>query len=115
SLPRLETPEHTEDREGFFHLHTIDGSVDETKLQYIIRDHNKEHFEARKEMMNELANDINEQFQMEAVSVKIKDQYFNMREKIEPVMHIVSIAKEAMEQLGIKPLIKPIRGGTDGS
>src|SRR5690554_855773 len=115
SLPRLETPEHTEDHEGCFHLHKIDGSVDETKLQYIIRDHNKEHFEALKYFKQKTAYDINEQFQMEAVSVKIKDQYFNMREKIEPVMHIVSIAKEAMEQLGIKPLIKPIRGGTDGS
>src|SRR5690554_4216475 len=115
SLPRLETPEHTEGREGFFHLHNIKGSVDETKLHYIIRDHNKEHYEARKEMIQDLANDINDQYQMDAVSVEIKDQYFNMREKIEPVMHIVNIAEEAMLQANIKPLIKPIRGGTDGS
>lgn len=115
SLPRLETPEHTERREGFFHLHTIKGTVDETQLQYIIRDHDKEHFEARKEMIQKLANDLNEQFEMEVVTVEIKDQYFNMREKIEPVMHIVEIAEKAMQQANIKPLIKPIRGGTDGS
>ncbi len=115
SLPRLETPEHTEDREGFFHLHNIHGSVDETKIQYIIRDHDKKHFEARKEMIQKLADDLNEQFEMEVVTVEIKDQYFNMREKIEPVMHIVKIAKRAMENAGIEPIIKPIRGGTDGS
>jgi len=115
SLPRLETPEHTEGREGFFHLHNIEGSVDETKLQYIIRDHDKVQFEARKEMMKKLAEELNQQHEDEVVSVEIKDQYFNMREKIEPVMHIVEIAKQAMEQIGIKPLIKPIRGGTDGS
>jgi tripeptide aminopeptidase len=115
SLPRLETPEHTEGREGFFHLHGIKGSVDETKIQYIIRDHDRNHFEARKQMVQQLADELNEQFEMEVVTVEIKDQYFNMREKIEPVMHIVKIAKQAMEQAGIKPLIKPIRGGTDGS
>ena len=115
SLPRLETPEHTEGREGFFHLHNIEGSVDGTKLQYIIRDHDKVQFEARKEMMKKLAEELNNQQEGEVVSVEIKDQYFNMREKIEPVMHIVEIAKQAMEQVGIKPLIKPIRGGTDGS
>lgn len=115
SLPRLETPEHTEDREGFFHLHNIEGTVDETKIQYIIRDFDKTHFEARKEMMRKLANELNEQYQREAVTVEIKNQYANMREKIEPVMHIVKIAEQAMEQAGIEALIKPIRGGTDGS
>lgn len=115
SLPRLETPEHTEDREGFFHLYSIEGSVDSTKLEYIIRDHDKGHFEARKEMMSKLANELNTQLGKDLVSVEIKDQYFNMREKVEPVMHIVDIAEEAMKALGIKPLIKPIRGGTDGS
>ena len=115
SLPRLESPEHTEGREGFFHLHGISGTVDETKIQYIIRDHDREHFEARKEMIQNLAIDLNEQFEKEVVTVEIKDQYFNMREKIEPVMHIVKIAKQAMEQAGIEPIIKPIRGGTDGS
>jgi len=115
SLPRMETPEHTEDRQGFFHLYSIDGEVDSTKMQYIIRDHDKGHFEARKEMMAKLANELNEQFEKEVISVDIKDQYFNMREKIEPVMHIVDIAEQAMKQANIEPLIKPIRGGTDGS
>jgi len=115
SLPRLETPEHTEGREGFFHLYSIDGDVDETKLQYIIRDHDKEHFEARKKMMLDLADELNSQLDKPLITVEIKDQYFNMREKVEPVMHIVDIAQEAMEALNIKPLIKPIRGGTDGS
>jgi tripeptide aminopeptidase len=115
SLPRLETPEHTEDREGFFHLYSIDGGVDNTTLEYIIRDHNKDHFEARKEMMIKLASELNAQLEKEVVRVVIKDQYYNMREKVEPVMHIVDIAEEAMKALDIKPLIKPIRGGTDGS
>ncbi len=115
SLPRLETPEHTEGREGFFHLHNINGNVDETTLEYIIRDHDKGHFEARKEMMQKLADDLNEQHQDEVVTIEIKDQYLNMREKIEPVMHIVNIAKRAMENVGIEAMIKPIRGGTDGS
>lgn len=115
SLPRLETPEHTEDRQGFFHLHNLEGDVDGTKLQYIIRDHDKEHFEARKEMMLKLAEEINSQHGKEVIQVKISDQYFNMREKIEPVMHIVEIAEAAMKEAGLEPLIKPIRGGTDGS
>ncbi len=115
SLPRMETPEHTEGRQGFFHLHQIKGTVDRTILQYIIRDHDREHFEARKSMMQELANELNAQYGTDRISVEIKDQYFNMREKIEPVMHIVSIAEEAMKKAGVKPIIKPIRGGTDGS
>lgn len=115
SLPRLETPEHTEGYQGFFHLHHIEGTVDETALHYIIRDHDKAHFEARKEMMQKLTDELNAQYEREVVTVEIKDQYFNMREKVEPVMHIVDIAEEAMKQLNIKPLIKAIRGGTDGS
>ena len=115
SLPRLETPEYTQDRQGFFHLYSVTGEVDSTQLQYIIRDHDKQHFEARKEMMLKLADELNSQLGEPCVSVEIKDQYFNMCEKIEPVMHIVDIAEKAMEQAGIKPLIKPIRGGTDGS
>lgn len=115
SLPRLETPEHTEGYQGFFHLHNMEGDVEETKLQYIIRDHDKEHFEARKEVMLKLTNELNTQYGKEVIFTEIKDQYFNMREKIEPVMHIVDIAEEAMKQLNIKPLIKAIRGGTDGS
>ena len=115
SLPKMETPEHTEGREGFFHLHTINGAVEETKLQYIIRDHDLSHFEARKNVINKLAAELNSQYGREVISVEIKDQYFNMREKIEPFMYIVKIAEEAMIQANIKPLIKPIRGGTDGS
>ena len=115
SLPQLETPEHTEDREGFFHLHNMIGAVEETKLQYIIRDHDRSHFEARKNVINKLAEDLNTQYGQDIISIEIKDQYFNMREKIEPVMHIVDIAEKAMIEANIKPLVKPIRGGTDGS
>ena len=115
SLPKMETPEHTEGREGFFHLHDMNGAVEETKLHYIIRDHDLSHFEVRKNTINKLAEELNSQYGREVISVEIKDQYFNMREKIEPVMHIVKIAEEAMIQANIKPLIKPIRGGTDGS
>lgn len=115
SLPRMETPEHTEGYQGFFHLHNMKGAVEKTELHYIIRDHNREHFEARKEVMNKLVADLNSQYDREAISIEIKDQYFNMREKVEPVMHIVDVAEKAMRELGIEPLIKPIRGGTDGS
>nr|WP_321243868.1 peptidase T [uncultured Psychroserpens sp.] len=115
SLPRMETPEHTEGYQGFFHLHNIDGKVEETVLQYIIRDHDLNHFEARKEVMQKLTDAINEQYEREVITIEIKDQYFNMKEKVVPVMHIVDIAEEAMKALDIEPLIKPIRGGTDGS
>ncbi|MCT4628638.1 peptidase T [Winogradskyella sp.] len=115
ALPRLETPEHTEGYEGFFHLHNIEGKVEETILQYIIRDHDKDKFEARKSLMEKITQDLNTKFEAEIFEIEIKDQYFNMKEKVEPVMHIVDIAEEAMKSLDIKPLIKPIRGGTDGS
>ncbi|WP_034057617.1 peptidase T [Lacinutrix jangbogonensis] len=115
SLPRMETPEHTEGYEGFFHLYSIKGEVESTKLEYIIRDHDLGHFEARKAVMQKLTEELNSQYEREVIEIEIKDQYFNMKEKIEPVMHIVDIAEEAMKQLGIKPLIKAIRGGTDGS
>ncbi|MFO7720480.1 MAG: peptidase T [Gillisia sp.] len=115
SLPRMETPEHTEGRQGFFHLSDIHGDVEETKLEYIIRDHDKDHFEARKEMIQDLASEINSQHGREVIKVEIKDQYSNMREMVEPVIHIVDIAEEAMIALNIEPVIKPIRGGTDGA
>ena len=115
SLPRMETPEHTDGYEGFFHLYSINGEVEDTVLQYIIRDHDRNHFEARKEVMQKLTDELNSQYGREAIEIDITDQYFNMKEKVEPVMHIVDIAEEAMKQLNIKPLIKPIRGGTDGS
>ncbi|MFD2917586.1 peptidase T [Psychroserpens luteus] len=115
SLPRMETPEHTDGYQGFFHLHNMEGKVEETVLQYIIRDHDMGHFEARKEVMQNLTDAINEQYEREVITIEIKDQYFNMKEKVVPVMHIVDIAEEAMKALDIEPLIKPIRGGTDGS
>ncbi len=115
SLPKFETPEHTEGYQGFFHLCDIKGDVEETVLQYIIRDHDRGHFEARKDVMVKLANELNSQYGREVIEVDIKDQYYNMKEKIEPVMHIVDIAEEAMKQIEIKPIIKAIRGGTDGS
>ncbi len=115
SLPRLETPEHTEGYEGFFHLYSVTGLVEGTKLKYIIRDHDKEKFEARKALFKKVADDINSNYGKQIIEVDLKDQYYNMKEKVVPVMHIVDIAEEAMKALGIKPLIKPIRGGTDGS
>ena len=114
-LPKRETPETTEDREGFFHVHDIKGSIESAQLELIIRDHDEEQFEARKELLSNIAAKLNKQYQEEFVTLEITDQYRNMREKIEPVFHIVEIAEEAMMQLGIEPLIKPIRGGTDGS
>jgi len=115
SLPRMETPEHTEGYQGFFHLTNIKGDVDKTVLEYIIRDHDKDHFEARKDVMLKLTEEINSRYDHDVVFTEIKDQYYNMREKIEPVMHIVDIAEKAMKALNIKPQIKAIRGGTDGS
>ncbi len=115
SLPRLETPEHTEGKQGFFHLSSMHGEVEETKLEYIIRDHDEDHFEARKKMMRDLVNEINSQHQKEIINIEIKDQYKNMRKKIEPQMHVVKLAEEAMNAVHITPIIKPIRGGTDGA
>ena len=115
ALPENEVPEKTEGYEGFFHLHTINGEVEKTELQYIIRDHDINLFEDRKVQFQKVADDLNKKLGSDIVQVEIKDQYFNMRKKIEPVMHIVDIAEEAMKQLDIKPLIKAIRGGTDGS
>lgn len=115
SLPENEVPERTEGKQGFFHLTDMQGSIEHSTLSYIIRDHDKNKFEKRKALFNKIAQQFNEQYDNEIISVEIKDQYFNMREKIEPVMHIVDIAEEAMKKSNIKPIIKPIRGGTDGS
>lgn len=114
-LPRLETPEHTEGYEGFFHLQSMVGKVEETTLQYIIRDHDKDKFEARKALMEKIVVDLNTKYGSEIFKIELKDQYYNMKEKVEPVMHVVDIAEEAMKAVGIPPLIKAIRGGTDGS
>ncbi|GGG49856.1 peptidase T [Croceivirga lutea] len=113
-LPANEVPEKTADREGFFHVHKISGSIEKAELNFIIRDHDQQHFDARKEVLYTIAEKLNQKHG-DCVTVEIKDQYKNMREKIEPVFHIVEIAEEAMHQLGITPIIKPIRGGTDGS
>jgi len=115
TLPKQEVPEKTEGYEGFFHLHDIKGNVEETVLEYIIRDHDLELFEERKKLMQKIAIDFNKNHNQEIVKVEIKNQYFNMKEKITPVMHIVDMAEEVMKDLGITPLIKAIRGGTDGS
>jgi tripeptide aminopeptidase len=115
ALPKKEVPESTEGYEGFYHLHTMNGEVEKTELQYIIRDHDINLFEERKVVFQKVADDLNKKLGENIIEVEIKDQYFNMREKIEPVMHIVDIAEEAIKQLGITPLIKAIRGGTDGS
>jgi tripeptide aminopeptidase len=115
ALPQHEIPQETEGYEGFFHLCDMQGSVEKTTLEYIIRDHDMTLYEQRKKQMLSAAKGINEKLGMDAIEITIKDQYFNMREKVEPVMHIVDVAEQAMKDLDIKPLIKAIRGGTDGS
>lgn len=114
-LPAQEAPEHTEGYEGFYHLSSIQGDVEQTKLSYIIRDFNKEQFAARKEKLVNITNELKEMYGDDRIILEMNDQYYNMREKIEPVKEIVDIAYEAMESLNIKPIVKPIRGGTDGS
>ncbi|WP_428740225.1 peptidase T [Tenacibaculum sp.] len=115
ALPEDEVPEKTTGYEGFFHLHHMEGEVEKTTLHYIIRDHDMDQFNNRKKAMLDLAEVLNAKNGQKLVSVDIKDQYFNMKEKVTPVMHIVDIAEEVMKDMGITPLIKPIRGGTDGS
>jgi tripeptide aminopeptidase len=118
-LPKGETPQETKGYEGFFHVHHLTGSIEETVLELIIRDHNKVKFEKRKDLIGKIAKKINKkfakQFGEDIVTAEVKDQYYNMKEKVLPVKHIVDIAEKAMRELNIKPIIKPIRGGTDGS
>ena len=114
-LPRHETPEHTEGYEGFYHLIDIQGDVEQTTLSYIIRDHDRSRFESRKREMAHLVRKINAEFGEDIAVLELRDQYYNMREKIEPVMHIIDTAFAAMEAVGVKPNVKPIRGGTDGA
>ncbi len=114
-IPAAETPEQTEGYEGFFHLTHIQGNVEETALHYIIRDHDKEKFELRKNLLQDSVKQIKDQWGEHFVSIDLKDQYYNMRKKIEPIMHIVQQAEQAMRKVGIEPIIKPIRGGTDGA
>ncbi|WP_439846716.1 peptidase T [Bacillus subtilis] len=114
-LPADEAPEYTEGYEGFYHLLSIQGDVEETKLHYIIRDFDKENFQNRKETMKRAVEELQNEYGQDRILLDMNDQYYNMREKIEPVIEIVNIAKQAMENLGIEPKISPIRGGTDGS
>lgn len=113
-LPRWETPEHTEGYEGFYHLVGIEGNVEQTTLTYIIRDHDRNRFESRKREIEHLVRKTNTEYPG-CCTVEIKDQYYNMREKIEPVMHIIDYVKEAMREAGVTPKVQPIRGGTDGA
>lgn len=118
-LPKNEVPQETEGYEGFFHITGLSGSIEESKVELIVRDHDMQKFEARKQLLQTIVNEINAQYNTqfgEAIChAEIKDQYYNMREKVEPQMFIVDIAEKAMRELEIEPIIKPIRGGTDGS
>ncbi len=118
ALPKGETPQETKNYEGFFHVTQLSGSIEETKLELIVRDHDAKKFKKRKELIHDITKKINKkfakQFGEDIVITEIKDQYYNMKEKVVPVMFIVDLAEKAMKSLGIKPLIKPIRGGTDG-
>ena len=113
-LPPEETPQHTEGRQGFFHINHMKGEIEFAEFEMIIRDHDREHFKKRKQLLMDITEKLN-MIYGDCITLEIKDQYFNMREKVEPVYHIVELAKEAMEAVGITPIIKPIRGGTDGS
>lgn len=114
-LPVQERPEYTQDYEGFYHLNKFEGSVESAKMSYIIRDHNRQKFEQKKKYMQSCAGFLNQKYGKNCIHLRLQDQYYNMKEKIEPVFHIVALAEQAMRQNGIDPLIKPVRGGTDGA
>ncbi|WP_366187247.1 peptidase T [Flavobacterium ovatum] len=118
ALPKEETPQETKGYEGFFHVHHLNGSIEETVLELIIRDHNKKKFEKRKELIEKITRKFNKKYAKKfgenIVIADVKDQYYNMKEKVVPVKYIVDIAAKAMKEVNIKPIIKPIRGGTDG-
>ena len=114
-LPDSETPEHTDGYEGFYHLIGVSGDVEQTTVSYIIRDHDRVRFEARKAEMQRLADLVNAEYGEQVVTLELKDQYYNMRQQIEPVMHVIDIAFEAMKAVGVEPHVKAIRGGTDGA
>ncbi len=115
AIPAEEVPQHTEGYEGFYHLYHLKGEVEKTELRYIIRDHDMDRFKQRKAHLQATADRLNEQYGENTVELVMKDQYFNMKEKVEPVMHIVDVAAEAIRKVGLQPLVRPIRGGTDGS
>ena len=114
-LPAHETPEHTEGYEGFYHLISFNGDVEQTTVAYIIRDHDRARFESRKKKIERFVSEINAEYGEGTAMLELRDQYYNMREKIEPLMHIIDTAFAAMEAVGVKPNVKPIRGGTDGA
>lgn len=114
-LPEEEVPEKTEGREGFFHLTSLTGTVDAAQMEYIVRDHDSDTFAARKALLLEIADELNEEFAEERIQIEMKDQYYNMREVIEKDMRAVELAEKAMRELDIEPILEPIRGGTDGS
>ncbi len=114
-LPPAERPEHTEGYEGFFHLIDVTGEVEKTVMRYLVRDHDRQKFEQRKKLLREAGALLRLKHGKETVKVEIKDQYYNMREKIEPVRYVVDLAYEAMKACGVEPKVKPIRGGTDGA
>ena len=114
-LPAHETPEHTEGYEGFYHLISFNGDVEQTTVAYIIRDHDRARFESCKKKIERFVSEINAEYGEGTATLELRDQYYNMREKIEPVMHIIDTAFAAMEAVGVKPNVKPIRGGTDGA
>lgn len=114
-LPSNEKPMYTEGCEGYYHLNDMNGNVEKAYMHYILRDHDRSKFESRKNRMEKIAGYLNDKYGENTIELTLKDQYYNMREKIEPVIHIVDTAKKAMEEVGVKPIIKAIRGGTDGS
>ncbi len=114
-LPAQQRPEHTEKYEGFFHLMSMEGNVEKAELEYIIRDHDYNKFEAKKNLLKNIVQHVNFELGKDLIELEMKDQYYNMRQKVEPVIHVVEIAKDAMKKAGITPNVKAIRGGTDGA
>ena len=114
-LPAHETPEHTEGYEGFYHLISFNGDVEQTTVAYIIRDHDRARFESRKKKIERFVSEINAEYGEGTATLELRDQYYNMREKVEPVMHIVDLVSEAMRAVDVVPMVKPVRGGTDGA
>lgn len=114
-IPETEIPETTEGYEGFYHLLSIEGHCEEAKLSYIIRDHDRQKFEKRKEFMQQIADRLNEKYGNGTVELKLNDQYYNMKEKIDPNIYVIDIVRDAMKECGIVPKVEPIRGGTDGA
>ena len=114
-LPKDERPETTEGYQGFFHLLGIEGNVEKAKMSYIIRDHDSDRFEARKRLIQKTVDLMNEKYGADAFTIEVKDQYYNMKEKIDPQMHVIDLVLHAMQDCGVAPKVKPIRGGTDGA